>query len=173
MKKLIENAFLLAIGLMVLQSCDKDEDKNIEPETIVGVWQISTIDPDISINGVDITDLPPELLGLDETESLFLNLLLEPNSSSLFAGFQIQFMDDNTLAISSEEGIEEESTYIFTDDSQLIITTEGTTEEIVFNVNNLTANTMDLSLNQNIALDLDEDGTEENVNVVILANLVK
>lgn len=172
MQKLIKNVFLLAVGLLVFQSCNKDEEVNTNPETVVGIWSISAFDPDVSINGIDITDVPPELLGLDETGSLLLNLLLGPNSSTLFEAFQIEFKDDNTVAILSEDGMEDNASYLFTN-NQLLISQEDNEEEIIFNVSNLTNNTMDLALDQTIDLDLDEDGIEENVSVVLLVSLVK
>ncbi|PTB97177.1 hypothetical protein C9994_04155 [Marivirga lumbricoides] len=172
MKKLIKSAFLFSLTLLMLQACSKDEDKNTDPETVVGIWTISELDPDVSINGVDITDVPPELLGLDETESLLLNILLSPNSSTLFKSFQIQFGEDNKVVIISEEDIEEESTYSFSN-NQLVISQEDNEEEIIFSVSNLTDKTMNLMLDQTIAVDLDENGTDENLQVSLIINLIR
>ena len=170
MKKLIRNAFLLSLSLLVFQACNKDEDKNTDPETVVGIWTINSLDPDVSINGVDVNDLPPELLGLDETESLLLNILLSPNASTLFESFQIEFREDNTVAILSEEGIEEETSYQIIN-NQLIVMPEEDNEAIVFAVSELTSSSLNLSLDQTVAIDLDENGIEENLTVELLVSL--
>lgn len=153
--------FIISI-LVINSSCQKD-DKEAEPspqELIIGEWTISQFDPDITINGINLNNIPPEILGLSEDENQLLSLLLSPNSSSLLSEVIFSFDADGSIRLTSESISITDINYTLINENQLMVRWDDE-KEINIDITELSAQNMEIKTSQQFLFDLSGNEVEE------------
>ncbi len=164
--------FISALSLTL--SCKKDaEQVETDPTTlIIGEWSISNYEPNITINGVNLEAIPPQLLGLSEIENQLLTLFLSPGSSSLLEEITIEFKSGGMLGIKSEEFSENNLNYELINENQLVIAIEDQ-EDIILEIIELTSTNMEILTRQQLLIDLTENGQNEVLEATLRIVLTK
>lgn len=155
----------------LLFSCGS-EDETPKPEPIVGTWNYSSYEYEATINGQDYIQYLSETLGVSQAEAQFIaNLYFLQKFEQQLEDLRVSFDSDGTYVL--QQGTTEETgTYsLNADNTELTLVSE--TETTVFDVIDLTTNTMELGLTELLQEDFDKDGVEEEIEVDLLLSLVK
>ncbi len=171
-QKYVQLLLIIFLGFTVACRSNSEEFSTEPADLIVGKWSISTIDQNISINGVALDAIPPSLLGLSELENELLTLFLGRHSSSLFDGFLIEFFPDGTTSISSENITETGISYSILAENELIIQFDDGNDWSI-EILNLTETDLEVIINEQIQTDLTEDGINEIIDAEIVFQLLK
>ena len=168
------NIFFL-IGIIssnsLLFSCGR-EDENPMIDPIVGTWTYSSFEYDANINGQNYISYLTENYGIGALEAqLLANAYFLQELEDRLESLRITFNSDGTYVL--REGSNEESgTYsLQNNNSQLTLISDSETN--VYEVTELTDNTLNLSFTEEELEDFDDDGEDENIEFNVLVNFTK
>lgn len=160
MKPIKKFVCLLLFSLPVLfLACSEDEELTPE-ELLMGTWTLSDQKFKIFANGTEIPEAMYPTFGIDPD-----SVQLFPNSTA------VEFKSDNTFIFTTpdEDGI---GNWTLSSDAKTLTITAADIDPLVFNVETLTANALNLTYSQEEDVDDGQGGTV-NIKVDFQANFVK
>lgn len=162
---------ILVFGILCLQSCSDDDE--INQANIIGVWRVNNVDIDLTVNDIDVFEYLTEVAGYSTQEATLLESLYSSLIEASLSDLTVEFKADNTYEAKLPNENPDTGTWVVNSNGTVLTLDEGTNEESVFTINSLTSNALNLSVEQNEAEDLNEDGTNETLVANVSLSLTK
>ena len=162
-------AYLLLISsLFIFSNCsDSDEDGGGQ-SLMVGTWATSSVEMELSIDGVPLVEYLVDNAGLTQSEA---ESLVESFTIALeqeIGNFEIDLKDDFTYVANFEDGLETGKWAYDPSSGFLTINPDDPDEDLqMIKVKTLTASGMIIEQSEIIEEDVDCDGTPEVIDVAI------
>jgi hypothetical protein len=169
MKKNIRLLGIILFTGLMFSACNKDN-KNGQ-DNIVGTWTTQSSNFTATVGGKPITQYFTETMGLSAADAQLYTNLFNLTLQQSFTG-TIQMKSDNTYT-SNLGGQNETGTWSLSSDEKKLTIDSSTSDPIVFDVNKLTANEMQLHSQQTGSDDLNGDNTPETIMVDANLTLTK
>ena len=163
---------LLSLIIVTISSCEKDSNEEATLD-LIGTWTIDN----------QVVDL---MVGNESALSLLILAfqITEAEAQAMIDEFLIEYIDDieggtiNFMAnhnyFFSLEGDTDDGTWDLSSDKKSLILDDGTIDETIFEVITLTANSLVLKLpEENEFLDIDDDGVDEELRLLVELRLSK
>lgn len=154
------------VFVLSFSSCgDDDEDSDSSNNaSIVGEWTVESVDVDVAVGDVSLVDYFVSL-GFTEAQAAAYVTLFTSEYTTI-AG-SVELFEDGTY----ETNFDGEDTYTgvweLSSDGSTLTMDEGTEDEMVFDVVTLTDSKLTLEANESESEDLDDDGTDESLAIVM------
>jgi hypothetical protein len=161
--------FLMAILLLFVAGCSDDEDSGATTsELLIGTWNTSAIDIEVSVGSQTLVDYLIDEVGLSPSEAAsqqdqFIDSLEPEITGSLI------FNADNTYS-SNFGGGSDNGTWSLSGDGKTITLIEGA-DQIAVSIQSITSTTLVASLGDSILVDIDDDPGTPDVEITVVATL--
>jgi hypothetical protein len=156
---------VLFVVLFAFQACNNDDEA--KEADIVGVWAVSELVFDITINGESLS----EYFGEDEAD-LFEPFFTEAFEDE-FEDVSIEFKSDGTYLSEDSDGSTDTGTWSLNSNGDILILDDGTADEFTFNIVSSTNNTLVLNYSETDDSDIDFDGNPDEFTVSMDLTLTK
>jgi len=165
---------LMSLSLGFLTSCEKDEGEKASSD-LIGTWTIQESSMDVTIDGVDLVAYLMTALGIPEAQAkVFADLFLASEGGMSPTG-TITIKDDNTYTANMDGEVENGTWAVSSDGKTLTIS--GTDEygpySDVLTIVSLSSSQLVLTITEDSEEDLDDDGVDETLDIVITLTLTK
>jgi hypothetical protein len=156
--------------LSTVTSCNKD-DETQPSDLIIGEWTVESVSINLYFDDQSLVQYLMDQFQISFAEAELLeNMFLEDYLES-FTG-TINIKKDNTYMINFGDEIDS-GTWKMSSDGKSITFDEGTIDETVATIIDLSANALQIEMTQHAESDIDADGTEEDLDMEITMNLSK
>ena len=147
-----QGTLLLLVSIFVLTSCEKDEDN--KKDDLIGKWNITSVESEITINGVNIIDYLMDELGLSQSEAEeFAEMFMFDVTGT------IEFNSDGTYE-TIIDGESESGTWELIDNT--LILDKGTESEMEFEIISISSSKLVIEfVETDNSEDINEDGTND------------
>jgi hypothetical protein len=166
----MKNLKLIAIILfstLLITSC-KDDDTS-ENADIVGIWTVTDLDFDITINNIDLA----EFFGSEDQAGIY-EALVTATFEEAFEDTTIEFKSDGTYTAKSPGETTEAGTWSLNTANNTMTLDAGTADEGIFNLVTSTSSNLTLQLDEtDNSADYDGDNTNDEFRIVVDLNLTK
>ncbi len=167
---------ILIIGVLTffITGCEKDDPVKVTEEFIIGSWEVANIEADGTIDGKSMLEYYMDESGLSEAQAEFLINYTIASFSGMYDGVY-EFKSDYTYIHTFNDASdgEESGTWVLGSDGEIIILNEGTEYEMNFTVKSKGSNTLDVEYKLTDSYDVNEDGDDEELSLVIDLSLTK
>lgn len=151
----------MMILVIFASSCDNGDDQPTTAELLIGTWTTSTIVIDATVGTQSVTDYLINEVGLSPADAAAQYALFEAALQSEVTG-SLTLNTDNTYA-SSFGGGSDSGTWSLSSDEKPLTLYEGA-DVIVITINSVSSSTLNATLGDDIAQDLDADtGTPDEI----------
>ncbi len=162
--------YFLALMFVVSFNACSDDDEESSNASIVGEWTVKDVTADVTVDGEDITDFFVSL-GYTQAEAEAYVTLLTSEMTSL-AG-TVELKEDGTY----ETNFDGEDTYTgvweLSSDKTTLTMDKGTEDEMIFDVVTLTDSSLTLETTDSESMDMDLDGTNETMEMIMTMNFTR
>ena len=150
----------LAIALLLIAGCSDDGDELTPEQKLVGTWTFTDNEIDTFVGTQSLTDFIIDLLDLTPLEAAAVVAIYENELSSALVG-TITFNSDKTYS-STIGGDPDTGTWELSANGSTLTLDKGTSDEIVLTVNSLSSTNLNITYEQTLTEDLDDEpGTPE------------
>jgi hypothetical protein len=157
---------VIAIGMLMFQACNNETEGTSDAD-LVGVWEIDNLDFDVLINNESLSEFFG--VGGSQIEALFTAQFEAEYENSTF-----EFKSDNSYEVIQPGSATETGTWAISADGNQLIFDEGSSDETTFNISSVSSTSLILNIEESEnSEDLDGDGTDDEVKVVIDLYLAK
>lgn len=174
LKKVLLQTATLACCLILCMfiGCNNDDEEPTASDLIIGKWTISTTTLDmLSFNGEDLTQYLITDLGFTQDEAVMFTDLLEEMILGYFNG-TIEFKKDKTTVYNIGDD-SDTGKWRMSNDGKTLYLDEGTIDEMVVNILELTSTRLKIEMMQSEEFDIDEDGDDDEITTKITITLIK
>lgn len=172
-KKVLLQTATLACCLMLcmFMGCNNDDEDPTASDLIIGEWTISTTTLVMSFNGKDLTQYLMSDLGFTQDEAVMFADMLEDMILEYFVG-TIEFKNDKTT-VYNIGGDSDTGQWSMSNDGKTLYLDEGTIDEMVVHILELTSTRLKIEMTQSEEVDIDEDGDDDEITTKITITLTK
>lgn len=169
----VKSACLLILYLLIsmLSGCNKDSEDPLPSQQILGKWTISTTTMDLFLDNKALTQYLVDEFAVSQQEAEDFTNMLRDSLLEFFTG-TITFKDNNTYQ-TDLGGDPDSGTWSLSADGKTLLLDEGTIDETEITIVTLNSSTLKITMTQEDAEDLDEDGISEVISVEISMTLNK
>jgi hypothetical protein len=163
---------LTATALLGISACS-DDDENFSESDIIGIWTITSASADASVGSMSLVDYLVENLGLSQLEAQALETAFSQGFANGFDG-TVEMKADNTYIAEFGDDPTETGTWELLEGGTVLRLLEtGEDTPTVLDVVSLTSSTMVLEFSETESDDLNFDGTDEELTILIEMTLQK
>lgn len=153
--------FFFVTGI-ILAGCSKDKTAT---DNIVGTWTAGDATFAVTVGGMSLSQYYMEMLGLSSTEAQTFTNLFNQSLQQNYSG-TIKFNADNTFTASMGGSTDSGTWSMNADGTQLTIDPSTDTPQ-TFDVIELTSSVLKIRLTDTRSEDLNDDGTDETISVMV------
>lgn len=171
-KVLLQTATLACcLILCMFMNCNNDDEDPTASDLIIGKWTISTTTLEMFFNGKDLTQYLIVDLGFTQDEAVMFTDMLEEMILEFFVG-TIEFKKDKTTEYVIG-GDSDTGQWRMSGDGKTLYLDEGTVDEMVVNILELTSTRLKIEMTQSEEVDIDDDGDDDEITTKITITLTK
>ena len=163
-------SILVLITGLTFSSCKKSKDPS-PTDNLIGTWTTGASTVSIMVGSITLTQYAIDVLDLTTTEAQLYTTVFTELVKQGFTG-TIQIKSDNTYT-STVGGVADSGTWILSADSKKLTIDSSTDVPMIFDIVELTAQSLKLKIEQTESEDLNEDDIPESLNVKADINLTK
>lgn len=163
---------LLSLIIVTISSCEKDSNEEAALD-LIGTWTIDNQVVDLMVGNESALSLLILAFQITEAEAqAMIDEFLDEYLDDIEGG-KINFMANHNYLFSLE-GDSDDGTWSLSSDKKNLLLDDGTIDETNFEVLTLTANSLVLKLpEENEFLDIDDDGVDEELRLLVELRLSK
>ncbi len=171
-KSLRKFTFLLSLIVVTFTSCEKDSNEGSDSD-LIGTWTIDNQIIDLKVGNESALSLLILALQITEAEAqAMIDEFLDGYLDDLEGG-TINFLANHNYLVTFP-GETDDGTWSLSSDKKSLLLDEGTIDETTFEVLTLNANSLVVTLPEETEMvDIDEDGVDEEVRLLVELHLSK
>lgn len=159
------------VALFATFSCNEDGEVFVEDD-IVGLWTITEASADISVGEMSFTDYLKEYLQLSDIEAQAFELAMKQGITEGMNG-TVEMKSDNTYLAEFADDPPETGDWELIDGKLLKLLETGGTEPTELTIISLTSSKLVIEFNETETEDLNQDGTDEEITMLINMTMTK
>ena len=170
----IKNLFwaLSAVALLSISACG-DDDESFSENDIIGVWTITAASADASVGSMSLIDYLVQTVGLSQLEAQALETAFSQGFANGFDG-TVEMKADNTYIAEFGDDPTETGTWELLEGGTVLRLLEtGEDTPTVLDIISLTSSRMVLEFSETESDDLNFDGIDEELTILIEMTLQK
>jgi hypothetical protein len=155
--------------VLVIAGCDDDDDELTPEQKLVGTWTITQAEVDMFVGTQSLTDFLVDVLDFTPVEAAAFVALFEDDLSTDLVG-SITFNANNsyTANLGGDPGT---GVWEISANGSTLTLDKGTADEVVLTVTSLTTTTLNVTLEQELTEDLDDEPSTPETSVLARATV--